>query len=330
MDLLACQLGADPQGQVRVLAALRATLREGAGDSYASTMSAREAVGFSADQLSDLDRRFNFGTLQAHFPERGSRSLLRRIAWFGSALADVACPTVGESRHETMEMGALFNLAVALFDSVVDGRPRLKRSLFRALEVPKMVARLRGPNDEATRIRSAEHPLAPLCMLFDAVLRSLGQRYAGSNSRLSDIERQLERMHSSETLPGRKRIEAKCLPVTFVCQASDTHAPMSVRKLYIELGRLLALLDDWRDIADDVRAGRANQFICSYDFGGPHMMNYALGVMSGLLRGTARGAEAFERELVPLLGTILDLARHLPSLRSQKLQWLLGQLLGPT
>ena len=74
----------------------------------------------------------------------------------------------------------------------------------------------------------------------------------------------LRRMHGGEFDEGADRLPAKVLPVEFIgVLLHDRRA--ALRELYGELGGLLALSDDWNDLAEDMRRMRANQLVLMRD-----------------------------------------------------------------
>ena len=75
--------------------------------------------------MSAMSNTCDFRALASGFPARGDTESLIRIAWWGSAWGDVVCAPDAPDRDLVLKEAALFNLGIALFDSVIDERPDL-------------------------------------------------------------------------------------------------------------------------------------------------------------------------------------------------------------
>jgi hypothetical protein len=194
------------------------------------------------------------GTTAAH---------LHHIAWHGSALADIGCPPDHPARERLLMDAALFNLAVALTDSLVDDEPQLGAQAGRVLAPDALSARLRSPEDPSAAIAGGERELAAVYGLWDALLVRLGERFAGDDHALAQLAAMLERMHRSEFAGDADRLPAKVLPIEFIGALVSPGAQdaLALARLYGELGASIGLLDDWRDLALDMRHMRANQLL---------------------------------------------------------------------
>jgi hypothetical protein len=181
---------------------------------------------------------------------RGDVERLRRIVWWGSALADLPDGADG-ARAE----GGRFNLAFALFDSVVDDAPRRVPVLAHALAPDRLRHRLAGG---APLVPGAPE-LEPLVQLFDTALAGSGRRLRAQPRRLDELGDLLEAMLRSELGMTEDPFAAKTLPVVFLGALADGSA--ATARLFRALAEFLWLWDDWLDVAADLCRLRPNAFL---------------------------------------------------------------------
>jgi hypothetical protein len=226
-----------------------------------------DGLGLPAAEIEAACTLYRIDGLVERMPSRADTAAdLHHIAWHGSALADIGCPADHPLREELLLDGALFNLAVALTDSLVDEDPYAGIRAAHVLHPRVLERRLREPGDPRAAIAGEEPDLEPLYSLWDALLARLGERFAGDPDTLAELADMLRRMHSGEFDEGADRLPAKVLPVEFIgVVLHDGDSPPPLRELYRELGRLLALSDDWNDLAEDMRRMRANQLVLMRD-----------------------------------------------------------------
>jgi hypothetical protein len=240
---------------------------------------------------------------------------LQRIAWHGSALADIACPDQHPLREQALLDAALFNLAVALTDSLVDDEPGAGARAGRALAPDRLRRRLSQPldRDAALGSASADSDLNPLYELWDALLVRIGSRFSGDDEAVERLAEMLERMHRSEFAAGEDRLAAKALPIEFlgalVADGGRSRDRLHA-ELYRELGALVGLLDDWHDLALDMRHLRANELICSRDGRGRSRTQYLLRGALGLAH-IRRLADEVVRRMHAHTARVLALAKSI-------------------
>jgi hypothetical protein len=240
--------------------------------------------------------------LRERISSRGATTAhLQRIAWHGSALADIACPVAHPLRERVLLDAALFNLAVALTDSLVDDEPDAGARAGRTLAPDLLERRLMQSSgtDAALGGGDESSDLRPLYALWDALLVSIGSRFDEDHATIARLAALLDRMHRSEFAAGEDRLAAKALPIEFVGALVRDGANSLGRAhedLYRELGALIGLLDDWHDLALDMRHLRANELIYTHDGRGSRRAQY-------LLRGALR--------LVGIRGLAEDVVRRI-------------------
>ncbi|HEV7653532.1 MAG TPA: hypothetical protein VGP36_02190 [Mycobacteriales bacterium] len=202
-----------------------------------------------------------FNDLSRLNPDRGDAGRLCEIAWFGSAVADIASSGDGSANLRALRTGGLFNVAVALVDSVVDRRRDGRAGgLTVALAPPALRDRLL-----VERPLDTEGPGGEIVALMDVVLRDVAERWRHDPQMLAEAHELLTRMYISEMRPGVSRRDAKLLPLTFVGVVSDHARRPAVRETVQGISRFAGLLDDWQDLGDDLVAGRANAFLHERD-----------------------------------------------------------------
>jgi hypothetical protein len=185
---------------------------------------------------------------------RGDPERLRQIVWWGAALADLPGTAIGTTRVEA----GRFNLAVALFDSVVDDTPSRVPPIARALAPDRLRVRLVEPDHPAAALTTDLRELEPLVRVFDAALTGAGRRLRAQPRRLEQLGDLLETMFRSELGATPDPFLAKTLPVVFIGALVDGHTSA---RLFRSLAEFLWLWDDWLDLADDLCRLRPNAFL---------------------------------------------------------------------
>jgi hypothetical protein len=244
-------------------------------------------LGLSKDELSHLALESRFDLLASHFPTRGNTEGLKRIAWYGSALADIACGDYNEEvRTWTLKDAALFNVAAALFDTVMDDIPRRAHLLQEALHPSVLSTQLARGNQDNVHLANADLTLRPLIILFDTLLANLNRRYAHNTRMLDDLGRLLKEMYESEVGSTSDRTLAKTLPIIFIGRIADCPNARLDLRLFEHLAQFISLLDDSRDLAQDLVCLSANFFLSRRcDF--PGVLEYSRNILYRLLGGQA-------------------------------------------
>jgi hypothetical protein len=293
-------------------------------------LSERVPLGFDEVQLERLAARHDFDRLARLIPDRGDAHRLREIAWFGSAVADIASSGTGAARanlvaHDAaIESGALFNLAVALVDSVVDGHRDERAANLRASLAPEAL-RSRLVNGAALNTDGAA---GAVIAVFDAVLADVRERWHDDLRLLAAAAALLRRMYVSEMQPGASRRDAKMLPLVFIGLVSDPVGRPAVQATVEGIGALAALLDDWQDLGDDICAGRGNVFVHERDVSRTTGAGRALtGVR--LVARPRRTCGVVAGEIRAALDATLDAARRTSSDVEAKVHAFLRRLLMP-
>jgi len=186
---------------------------------------------------------------------RGDPERLRRIVWWGSALADLTGKATGTARVEA----GWFNLAFALFDSVVDDTPSRVPPLARALTPDRLRLRMAAPGHGPAALTANLPELEPLVRLFDGALSAVGGRLRAQPGRLDQLGDLLEAMFRSELWAAPDPFVAKRLPVVFIGALVDPHARTA--RLFRAIAEFLWLWDDWLDLAEDLGRLRPNAFL---------------------------------------------------------------------
>lgn len=288
------RVGSAGSGRHMVLEQLRGSIDAGGGPPASS-------LGLAQRELRDLFGDRQLEDLARAFPWRGDPRRLRQIAWWGSALGDIATadrrPAAGRC---VLREAACFNLAIALFDSVVDECSEHVPTLVRELDPVRIKTRLQAPRRVESALRCDDPALRLLVELFDAVFASIGRRLARDGRRLDHLIAVLEAMLRSELGLSRNPFEAKTLPIVFIGSLPGGPTPGGRDALFDALARFLWMWDDWIDIVDDMRGLRANAFLGECRLPASSAVGYmarSLGRLAGGRRSYVQLAEGLREAL---------------------------------
>jgi hypothetical protein len=232
---------------------------------------------------------------------RGGPEQLWRIVWWGVTLADLPGTATGTARVEAGQ----YNLAFALFDSVVDSAPSLVSPLAHALMPDRLRARLADP-DPSAALTTDHRGLEPLVRVFDMALSHTGRRLRAQSDRLERLGDLLEAMFRSELRATSDPFLAKTLPVVFIGALVDRRT--TTAHLFQALAEFIWLWDDWLDLADDLRRLRPNAFLGPAGSRSARATACARG-MARLIAGSRAHGEVADR-LERALASTLSAARE--------------------
>lgn len=222
-----------------------------------------EQIGLTKERLSSLSRIYNIPLISQNYPSRGDTESLLRIAWWGSAWGDVACIENDKSNSLVLKESALFNLAIALFDTVVDEYPNLKSEITKIINPFKIRRRLYQPSKEYTAL-ICDHPLLGcIAHIFNDMLSSIGLRLSDQPQHLERIAQILESMYKSELRLSSNPFNAKRLPLLFIGLLSNVSYRCDVCHLFECIGDFIHLWDDWLDLSEDMIRLAPNAFLGS-------------------------------------------------------------------
>ncbi|RYY57402.1 MAG: hypothetical protein EOO09_02800 [Chitinophagaceae bacterium] len=257
MNWLTRRLGCSGRGRLRLLESLRGQLAPAGNHESLQT-------GLGHSELCRFAQQYRLHEIATAIPHRGDVEDLMVIAWFGSAIADLGCYDSGEKRDRILQEGALFNLAVALFDTVMDEMPAHRDQLKLSVNIPLIRGRLWNPLNPDTRLTSRDPAITHIAALFDALFVSLGSRVEG-NSRgreLSEIISLFSAMYNGGSNGERDPFRTKVLPVLFLGRLNYSFRNyVLMEDFYCQLGKFIQLYDDWLDMARDALQGKPNYFL---------------------------------------------------------------------
>lgn len=216
-------------------------------------------LGLSDTLLCQLAKQFQFARIQHLCPSRGSEEILKRIAWYGSALSDINTEEGLEHSNRVLTEGALFNVAVALFDTIIDDMPAKKQRLMQSINLPCIEKRLHYPQNETFALKNEEDELIDLiAKLFDAVFRSIGTRLLGDKDKIDRLFSVIAAMYNSEIGKSHDPFKAKYLPIQFIGQLNGKYQS---HEFYKQLANFIFLYDDWIDMPEDYLNFKPNFFL---------------------------------------------------------------------
>jgi hypothetical protein len=287
-------------------------------------------LGLSDERLLDLATEYHFGRLAGHFRRAGGPLELRQVAWWGSALADIACAAASRRRDDGLLVdAALFYLAVALFDQIVDGQPDRSGTLAEAVDPSRLRLKVESPSAPDARLHCDDPELGLIVALLDGALGSIGHRLGDEPEWREEILQMLETMYVSELALSDDAMAAKTLPFTLIGHLAIRPGEAAPRALFQNLAHFLGLWDDWQDLLADGWALAPNALLES---------RVRPASLPWKLRGLARGlglilmgaipCHEVSRRLSGALEATLESARPLPRPARQKTDALLLHMLG--
>jgi hypothetical protein len=218
-------------------------------------------LGLSASELSAFSEMNKLEEIGQHFPWRGTAQRLETIAWWGSAVGDIACRRRPFERSQILCEAAGFNLGISLFDSILEHEPSKSPYLIEVLNEAHLKERMRDPLEADTQLICDDPTLDLLVQLFDRALSSIGQRFAASVRQIDYLSELLQEMYRSELGLSNDRFAAKSLPIVFIGTWANPNEDERAFCFFDALGCFMRLWDDWLDITDDVRNLAPNSFI---------------------------------------------------------------------
>ncbi|HET9057267.1 MAG TPA: hypothetical protein VFN30_10535 [Chitinophagaceae bacterium] len=257
MQWLRKRLGCSGKGRLEVIECLKTQLTS------LTQNDLKLSIGLNDEDLEQLATRYDFSFIAKHIPHRGDSDNLKLIAWFGSAITDLACWDLNENKEDILVEGALFNLGISLFDSVIDEIPNKKLELLHAINVSGIEKRIIKPNDEESRLASNDNVINHIAIIFDGVFSSLGKRmpYSPNEPFISELIRLIRLMYNSEVRVDENPFNAKSLPIIFLGKLGITNSfRPETEVFYNKLGQFIQIYDDWMDMADDFLKGKPNYF----------------------------------------------------------------------
>ena len=289
-----------------------------------------DGLGLSDERLLGLAAEYHFGTVAGCFRRAGGPLELRQVAWWGSALADIACAAAARRRDDDLLAdAALFHLAVALFDQIVDDQPDRSGTLAESVDPSRLRLKLESPSAPDARLHCNDPELDLIVGLFDGALGGIGRRLEDEPAWRDEILQMLEAMYVSELALSDDPMVAKTLPFTLVGHLALRPGEAAPRALFQNLAHLLGLWDDWQDLLADGWALAPNAHLGPRD---------PRGTLPRRLRGLARGLWLTLMGAIPrheisgclsgALEATLESARPLPGAARQKTVALLLHMLG--
>lgn len=219
-------------------------------------------LGLSDAQLSAFSKIHRLPEIACHFAWRGEAEKLAKIAWWGSALGDIASTPQATDRLNIMWESAAFNLGVALFDSVLEkAADQTSMLLSRVLDPVHLQARMNHPSSSDKQLTCQEPRLSLIVQLFDTVLSSVGGRLNSAPHRLNQLWKMLEAMYRSELGLSRDRFAAKTQPVMFIGGLANDPRDSKAYIFFKLLALFIHFWDDWMDMAEDLRNPAPNAFL---------------------------------------------------------------------
>jgi hypothetical protein len=185
----------------------------------------------------------------------------RAVGCWGARLAGLT-PSLPAAADESILIdAAAFNLAVALFDTVVDEMPRALPPLAEALRPVVLRQWLEHPESGDPPRIQLEDETAVVVHLFAYVLKSAGRRYRDDPVTLAALGDLLRRMYESETGVSSQPALAKTLPIVWIGSLTGVRSGSEADRMFHRLAHFIARWDDAQDLHDDWVHGRYNAYL---------------------------------------------------------------------
>jgi hypothetical protein len=220
-----------------------------------------EELGFSSHELRTFSDTHQLAEIAERFVCRGDTKRLEKIAWWGSALGDIASVGLPGERSKILWEAAAFNLGVSLFDSVVEEEPDSAATLSQALGLAHLEERLERSSASGTPLVCEDRSLGLVVRLFDSALAGAGRRFSswpGHREFLGDL---LGRMYRSELGLSEDRFAAKSLPTVFIGALGHHSDEERAHCFFRVLANFFQLWDDWLDLTEDFGGLAPNSFL---------------------------------------------------------------------
>ncbi len=218
-------------------------------------------LGFSSSELADFSETHQLAEIAKRFAWRGNIKNLERIAWWGSALGDVASVRRPIDRSRVLWEAASFNLGVSLFDSILENESDKFPPLARALDGVRLRARLVRPSITHRPLTCDDNSLDLIVRLFDTALAGAGRRFNCWPAQIEYLSELLEVMYRSELGLSEDRFAAKTMPVVFIGALGNDYEDEQAHWFFGAFGRFIQLWDDWLDLSEDLRSLAPNAFL---------------------------------------------------------------------
>ncbi|TIS80344.1 MAG: hypothetical protein E5W94_01465 [Mesorhizobium sp.] len=206
-----------------------------------------------------LEARFGLPTAASKLPGWDGPQRAPLVARWGARLAGLGSATPTD--QAVLVEGAAFNLAVALFDTVVDETPERIAPLAAALHPDRLRACLVAGSPDTLDVTDVDADAHLVVRLFASVLASAGRRFAADHDGIAELAELLRRMYESELGQAPLASLAKTLPIVWIGRLAGAGSGTALGAMYDALADFIARWDDAQDLADDWRRGRFNHYL---------------------------------------------------------------------
>jgi hypothetical protein len=242
------------RGTRRAMREAAATLLRGLPEPSAGA--ARAARADAIEAVDALERRFGFPSTAPALPRWQAPGRVRQVGLWGARLASLA-PCASPS---ALVEAAAFNLAVAMFDTIVDERRRKLLPLAAALR-PELLERCIEQADPTVLGDLPDADLAIIVRLFGHALAGAGRRHRDDPAARAGLASLLRDMYESETGISKRPWLAKTLPVVWIGRLAGASEGSPEAAMFDALASFIARWDDAQDLRHDWLHGRYNVYL---------------------------------------------------------------------
>jgi len=215
-------------------------------------------LGLDEEELLSLVSELELKSYEGSFRRRGGLEGMITTMWWGSAINDILNSPDCRS-EKTLIISGLFNLGVALFDSIIDDFPkREKRHLSAMVQV--MLDNADQSADSSIPNQNTTRELFLIQKLITKILCHLKRNYSRAHGKF--LMNLISIMFKSEIGIQNTPHIAKQFPIVFLGALNNNYYNnIKYRQLYRELGLLINYWDDWKDITSDFLRLSPNIFL---------------------------------------------------------------------
>ncbi len=213
----------------------------------------------------ELGCRFGLPSAVERLPGWKEPSRAHDVGRWGARLASLASNLRAPVAHTILLEAAAFNLAVALFDTVVDDMPELLPPLAAALHPAVLAQCIDDANPRAIERTPVPDDLEIVVCLFGYVLASAGRRYRRHPATRAELLGLLRRMYESELGGSPDHSAAKILPVVWISRLAGAHHGSGTSGMFQKLAQFIARWDDAQDLREDWLRCRYNAYLTNSD-----------------------------------------------------------------
>lgn len=218
-------------------------------------------LGLNEIEVNLLIQRLKLESYASFFPNRGGIKGFSTIIWWGSVITDIINTNEKDRKNNTLEVAGLFNLGIALFDTIIDDFSKTKRNQLSDL-IESEISHKPGIAKHKEYYEIIDHEISLIRNILSFLQEYINENFGKSNNRHLFLNRLIRLMFINETSNLSDKRMAKQFPIIFIGALNNYYYDNTrIRLLYRYLGELVNYWDDWKDIRYDAFHNNSNYFL---------------------------------------------------------------------